>query len=263
MRKLRAVIDWSHVGLTTAGWGTLSCSIGAVTPGNRFSQWCMHRWCISMCDRLRMDRELHNGHLLDQVPQCVYVANHLSLLDIPLIGSFLSSDYRWLAKEQIFQVPFLGWHLGLAGHIRVHRKDKTRNRELPARIHAAVRAGGSLLFFPEGTRSEDGTLQPFKIGAFRTAVDEDLPVVPLVIRGTDQLLRKGAGDIAVERDHAARRCTLTLLPVIHPTPVGDPKDRAEALRRHAHEAIHAELYGAAATAPERPAAHEARSAAAR
>jgi 1-acyl-sn-glycerol-3-phosphate acyltransferase len=158
-------------------------------------------------------------------------------------------------------VPFLGWHLGLAGHIRVHRKDKTRNKELPERIRAAVKEGGSLLFFPEGTRSADGGLQQFKIGAFRTAVDEGLPIVPLVIRGTDQLLRKGAPAMAVERDQASRRCTLTILPVIQPIPVGDPKARAEDLRRRAHGAVHAELYGAGADAaparPEAPAARQA------
>lgn len=245
MSKVRAVIDWCNVGLRTAAWGTLSCSIGAVTPGNRFSQWCMHRWCVSMTNGLRMERELVNGHLLEQVPQCVYVANHLSLLDIPLIGSFIDRDYRWLAKEQIFQVPFMGWHLALAGHIRVHRKDKSRNRELPERIHEAVRQGGSLLFFPEGTRSENGELQPFKIGAFRTAIDEGLPVVPLVVRGTNRLMRKGAGEIGVERDQSERRCTLTILPAIHASSEGDPRERAQDLARRAYEAMRAELCGEA------------------
>lgn len=250
MDPIRTVVDWSNVGFRTAGWGLLSCTIGAATPGNRFSQWCMHRWSIGTCDGLRMERELVDGHLLKQVPQCVYVANHLSLLDILLIGSFLDGDYRWLAKEQIFQIPFMGWHLALAGHIRVHRKDTSRNKELPERIRAAVEAGGNPLFFPEGTRSVDGELQTFKIGAFRTAVDHGLPVVPLVVRGTNTLLRKGDQNIAVARE-AHRRCTLKVLPAIAPIPLGDPKARAEDLRDRAYAAFRAELYGEALPAPRR------------
>jgi 1-acyl-sn-glycerol-3-phosphate acyltransferase len=256
MSKVRAAIDWGNVVARTAGWGTLSVTVGAVTPGNRFSQWCMHQWCVGTSRGLRMDRELFHGERLDQVPQCVYVANHLSLLDILLIGSFLDRDYRWLAKEQIFQVPFLGWHLTLAGHVRVHRKDTSRNRELPERIHQVVEEGGSPLFFPEGTRSHDGHLKPFKIGAFMTAVTEGLPVVPLVVRGTDQLMRKGAPGMSVARE-APRKVSVTVLPALHALPDGDLKERAEDLKTRAEAAFRAELYGAA----EEPATEEPRSAA--
>lgn len=242
-RRLRAAIDWSHVALRAAGWGTLSCTVGLVTPGRRFSQWCMYKWCNGAADGLRIRRDLVHGERLHDVRQCVFVANHLSLLDILVIGSFLETDYRWLAKEQIFRVPFLGWHLTLAGHVRVHRRDRSRNRELPARIHRVVEEGASLLFFPEGTRSPDGHLQPFRIGAFRTAVDEGLPVVPLVVRGTGDLMNKGALEIAAAD---GRRCSVTVLPPLHPIPVGDPKERAEDLRRRTEEAFRAELYGAEA-----------------
>lgn len=188
----------------------------------------MRRWCIGASDGLGIRKTLIGREELETHHQCVYIANHLSLLDILVLGSFLETDYRWLAKDAVFKVPFLGWHLRIAGHVPVYRGDKRHlNAQLPERLHAVVQEGASLLFFPEGTRSKDGRLQPFKLGAFHAAVDEGLPIVPLVIRGTDALMHKGAKDLSVDRE---RECSVTVLPSIDPIV---PEDGSEDARERA------------------------------
>jgi 1-acyl-sn-glycerol-3-phosphate acyltransferase len=115
---------------------------------------------------------------------------------------------------------------------------RTKNEALALRIHAVVKQGASLLFFPEGTRSRDGNLQRFHIGAFRTAVRESLPVVPLVVKGTHELFVRGARDLSV---HADRECSLTALPALYAPTQGDDKARAQSLLEATHAAFVEEI----------------------
>lgn len=239
MNYLRAGKNWLHVGGRAVAYGTVSVTVGAVTGRHDVGQWCMRSWCEGSLDGLGIQRRIVHPELLEHEPQCVYVSNHLSQLDILLIGSYLRRDYRWLAKSSLFKIPFLGWHLALAGHVPVYRGEyRHKNEQLARRIHKVVEQGASLLFFPEGTRSPDGKLQRFRAGAFRTAVRESLPVVPLVVKGTHELFVRGARDLSV---HADRECTLTVLPAIRATEQGDDKQRADALMKATHEAYVREL----------------------
>ncbi len=237
MNYARATVNWGHAASRATLYGAISLTGGLVD--HRVSQWAMHRWCAGTANGLKIRRELRHGERLQTTPQCVLVANHLSTLDILVLGSYLRRDYRWLAKAELFKVPIMGWHLALAGHVPVHRGERRgENADIARRIHKVVEDGASLLFFPEGTRSEDGQLKPFRIGAFMTAATEGLPVLPLVIRGTHELMEKGAGDLAVDR---SRRCSVTVLEPLSPPAEGDPKDRADALMAATHAAMRAEL----------------------
>jgi 1-acyl-sn-glycerol-3-phosphate acyltransferase len=239
MNYLRAGKNWFHVGGRAVLYGTISVGAGGLTGRHDVGQWCMRSWCEGSLRGLGIRHHLRNGDLLDQQPQCVYVANHLSQLDILVIGSHLRRDYRWLAKSSLFKIPFLGWHLSLSGHVPVYRGEhRTKNEALALRIHAVVKQGASLLFFPEGTRSRDGNLQRFHIGAFRTAVRESLPVVPLVVKGTHELFVRGARDLSV---HADRECSLTALPALYAPTQGDDKARAQSLLEATHAAFVEEI----------------------
>lgn len=236
--SLRAAREWAAFLARTAGFGTVSLTLGPVTPRHGASRWAMRRWCVSCCDAFGIEREVLGADVLRSAPQCVLIANHLSLIDILVLGAFIERDYRWLAKDKLFKIPFIGWHLALSGHVPVYRRDRSRNRDLPARLSAAVAEGASLLFFPEGTRSPDGRLQTFRLGAFRAAVADELPVVPLVVRGTREVLAKGR---AALDSHARRRCTVTALPPIHPPAEGSAEERAQQLLDAAHAAFAREL----------------------
>lgn len=121
----------------------------------------------------------------------VFVCTHQSIADIvPLCG--LGVPFRFVAKQELFKVPLIGWAMRLAGYIGVRRGDEQSRKECVETARGCLRAGISVLFFPEGTRSADGQIQPFRWGPFRLAVEERVPVVPVVISGTRSLIRKGS-----------------------------------------------------------------------
>lgn len=132
---------------------------------------------------------------LDQLPgdgAFVYVSNHLSLADTPLMAGWLPTSFRFLAKESLMKVPIIGGHLRRGGHIPVERNDARAAVRSLARAEKLLRdARVSILVFAEGTRSQDGDLQAFKAGAAHLAIKAGAPVVPLAVYGTAEVMPKG------------------------------------------------------------------------
>ena len=121
---------------------------------------------------------------------CVLVANHQSLADIIAV-LHLSHPFKFIAKREIYWIPFLGWSLSLAGYIPLVRGDQKSRKAAAQKARGYLERGVSVLFFPEGTRSRDGEIQSFKAGAFKLATETAATVVPIVIHGTRDLLPKG------------------------------------------------------------------------
>jgi 1-acyl-sn-glycerol-3-phosphate acyltransferase len=132
---------------------------------------------------------LHGAPLAASAGSCVYVSNHQSIYDIPVVFATLPTQLRILAKASLGRIPFLGWHLHRAGHVLVDRANP--GPSVMRKMEDLVREGASLIVFPEGTRSDDGTLGRFKAGAFIIAIDHHLPIVPLTLSGTAAIMRKG------------------------------------------------------------------------
>jgi len=120
----------------------------------------------------------------------VVVANHQSNVD-PFLLSHLPWDMRWVAKQELFRVPVVGTLLRLGGDIPLRRKDGESVREMMAECRRTLDAGLPVMMFPEGTRSRDGSLGAFKEGAFRLAIEAQVPVLPVAIDGTRDCLPKG------------------------------------------------------------------------
>lgn len=119
----------------------------------------------------------------------VVVSNHLSMADIPVV-SRLPWEMKWVAKAELFRVPVVGWLMRLAGDIPVDRGEGRSRVGVLVVARAVLRDRCSVMFFPEGTRSRDGRVLPFNDGAFRLAIKEQIPILPLVIDGTQNALRK-------------------------------------------------------------------------
>jgi len=113
----------------------------------------------------------------------VFLCNHQSLFDIPVLLATLPMPARFLAKRELFRIPVFGWSLKVGGFIPVERGGKSAGDSFRAAAER-VRSGGSVLMFPEETRSTDGNLLPFKRGGFLLAQKAGLPMVPVGIRGT-------------------------------------------------------------------------------
>ncbi|MBV9404434.1 MAG: 1-acyl-sn-glycerol-3-phosphate acyltransferase [Acidobacteriaceae bacterium] len=124
----------------------------------------------------------------------VFISNHLSYMDTPVALAHIPVQFRFLAKRGLFQIPFLGQHLSRAGHIPVPREDpRAAVKTMQTAAETIQQKKISLLIFPEGGRSHDGRLQSFKEGGAYIAIRAGVPVVPLVMIGTRQVLPFGGG----------------------------------------------------------------------
>lgn len=121
----------------------------------------------------------------------VVVSNHESFVDILLI-SHLRWEMKWLSKAELFRLPLLGWLMRMAGDIPVRRGERRSAVEALQQCRDRLAKRVSVMIFPEGTRSPTGEMLPFKDGAFRLAVQEGLPILPLVVSGTREALQKHA-----------------------------------------------------------------------
>lgn len=119
----------------------------------------------------------------------VVVSNHQSHADIPII-SRLPWEMKWVAKAELFKIPVAGWMMRLAGDIPVDRGNKRSRANVLIKAREYLQQKCSVMFFPEGTRSRDGRMLPFTDGAFRIAIKEQVPILPLVIEGTQNALPK-------------------------------------------------------------------------
>lgn len=139
---------------------------------------------------------------LDPRQRYIFMANHQSLFDIPALIVAAPTETRFLAKRSLFQIPLFGWALAAGGFVSVDRRGGGRAHEGFRRALEQLRSGASILVFPEGTRSLDGRLLPFKRGGLLLALRSGLPIVPVGVRGTLEIRRRGSyridpGPIAV------------------------------------------------------------------
>lgn len=131
------------------------------------------------------------GDKLDHSRPYIFAANHQSQFDIFALQGYLGFDFRWLAKKELFQVPVFGQGMRVAGYIPV---DRSHGRQALKSLDEAAKRiadGTSVIIFPEGTRSPDGKLHEFKPGAMVLAIKAGVPLVPVAILGTHQVLPKG------------------------------------------------------------------------
>jgi 1-acyl-sn-glycerol-3-phosphate acyltransferase len=128
---------------------------------------------------------------IKNLTSCIFMSNHQSNYDIPVLLSHLQRQFRWLAKAELFQIPIFGRSMSGAGYISIDRSDRQSAFQSLERAAETIRGGTSVMIFPEGTRSRDGHLLPFKKGGFVMAIDAQVPIVPVVIEGTHEIMPKG------------------------------------------------------------------------
>jgi fatty-acyl-CoA synthase len=132
---------------------------------------------------------------MDRLPRAgavVFAANHSSYLDAVALIAALPRDVRFVGKRELGGWPLVGTIIRRVGHLTVERADPSRSVDDAERVSAALRGGASLVFFPEGTFLAGPRLLPFRLGAFKAAVEAGCPVVPVAIRGTRAILPAGA-----------------------------------------------------------------------
>jgi 1-acyl-sn-glycerol-3-phosphate acyltransferase len=174
--------------LSTAFLGVLAVVL-AVTLGPRIgSRVCGVTWARLNALLTPMPVRVFGRQHVDPRQSYVVVSNHKSHYDVFVLYGWLGIDFRWVMKQELRKVPFLGVGCEKIGHIFI---DRSNHQAAVAAIEEAkerIVDGTSVLFFPEGTRSRSGELGRFKKGAFRMALDLGLPLLPVTVLGTDKVL---------------------------------------------------------------------------
>ena len=176
--------------ILTAAVGTTTAVSSLFDPTGRFAHRIAQWWGRALLAAAGVKVRVTGLPALTPGATYVFVANHQSLYDVPVLFASLPYQLRIIAKESLGSTPFVGWHLRRTGHILVNRRNPDREAIL-ARWRNLVTSGLSLIIFPEGTRSADGHVSRFKSGSFMLALQAGLPVVPLSVSGTRGVVPKG------------------------------------------------------------------------
>jgi len=175
--------------LYTAVMGTLSLLGSIFDSHGRWQHGCARTWSWLILKTSGVRVRVEGLEHVDPRRTTIYCVNHPSAMDIPILFVNLPVQFRFLAKRSLFRLPFLGWHLHRSGHIPV---DRAHPREALKSLDDAankIREGRSVVLFPEGTRSRDGNMLPFKGGSFYLAIRAGAPIVPITLNGSRAVLK--------------------------------------------------------------------------
>jgi len=196
-----AVATYAGVSMVTLFVGQLPVML--LTRSGDFSIWLARRiWAPSALRLAGVTVKVHARAPEPQGP-AIYASNHESALDVWALLRAIPRNVRFVAKQELFEIPIFGWYLKLARFIAVDRRDHARAVLALKKAGEIVRAGTSLIVFPEGTRSADGRVQPFKKGPFVVAMEARVPVVPLAISGASALTPKRRLEVSPGIIHVA------------------------------------------------------------
>ena len=168
--------------------GILSLLSSLFDGSGRVQHWFARLWARLILKTGFVPVRLEGLENIDPTHPAVYAANHLSALDIPVLYASIPGQFRIMAKKELFRYPLMGWHLKRSGQIPIVFGDSHASVSSLKRAGRSLRKGLPLMVFPEGGRSPDGQLQPFMRGAFFAAIAEQVPVIPIAIVGTYELL---------------------------------------------------------------------------
>lgn len=187
-----SILAWTGGVINTIFWGTLSLIFSLFDSTGKLSHFCSQRWSRINLKISRTKVEVNGQeNVIKNGPQ-IFASNHQSIYDILMLAGYLPVQFRWLAKKELFHIPFMGWHMSRVGYIKIDRSNMRQAALSFRKAAEKIKGGVSVVIFPEGTRSTDGKLQPFKPGLFSLASHSGVPIVPISISGSKDIVRKGS-----------------------------------------------------------------------
>ena len=246
--RLNAIVRsawlWFLLGLETVVLVLPYLVIVAVAPNSRVALGIERLWAWIIIRGSNIRLTASGLEHFERGRSYVVMANHRSLYDPPVLHYLLARDHdvRFIGKKELVKIPIFGWAFALSRHVVIDRQN--RHRAIAALREAAAKSGEgvSFMIMPEGTRNSGKELLPFKKGGFHLAIDTGLPILPVAMVGSDELMRKGSWYILPGSIH------VTVLP---PIPVdGLDKSHVEILLERTRSAID-EAYKRETAVPER------------
>jgi 1-acyl-sn-glycerol-3-phosphate acyltransferase len=209
---------------------TFICASGAIitsflSKGGDVPHLVGRFWAKSILWVSRVKVSVQGLEHIDPAAPYVYMANHQSMFDILALLGYLPVQFRWIAKKELFRIPIFGYSMARVGYISI---DRSNRKSAIKSLHEAalkIAQGVSVVVFPEGTRSPDGQIIPFKKGGFYLAIDSTRPIIPVVICGSHDVMPKGKLHVR------PGRIVLSVNPPIETTPYRKNKEALMALVR--------------------------------
>jgi 1-acyl-sn-glycerol-3-phosphate acyltransferase len=179
--------------LTTFVCGSCVLVLAALGVRGGIHARITQKWAAGLLWGSNSHVRVHGIERVDWTRPHVLVANHVASFEILAIAATVPASYHFVAKKELERIPFFGRAWKAAGHISIDRANRQKAVE-SLRLAAEIinRDGSIVIIFPEGTRSLDGELQPFKKGAFQLALEARVPIIPTIVTGSERILGGGS-----------------------------------------------------------------------
>ena len=188
LRWLTYLLIFPLIALATAAFGTVSLICGLWDTTGRQQHLMAWAWARVLLRLALSPVTVEHPERLSGLGTAVFASNHLSYYDTPVLFAKLPFQFRILAKASLWKLPFIGWYLQRSGQVPIDQSSARAGVTSLARGVRALQAGMPLVIFPEGGRTADGHLQPMVAGAAWMAIKAQVPLVPLTLIGTYELL---------------------------------------------------------------------------
>ncbi len=198
MKKIRSILAIVLSFFFTAWWGFVGMLMSLVTT-QHVIKCSVRPWGKTVLWSCGVRLRLIGKENFPDVPVIV-MCNHQSSLDIPVFSAVIPFEWKAVMKKEVASIPFIGWVSRLSGHYFVSRDGSVEDMNKVREIVKNIRKGPSLIIAPEGTRSEDGELLPFKQGGFLIASLARVPVVPMIIWGCKDIRKKNSYELNTDRE---------------------------------------------------------------
>jgi 1-acyl-sn-glycerol-3-phosphate acyltransferase len=201
---IRSILIWVFGVLHTLIWVMVVAFVSVFSHnGRKVHFYCAVPWARIILWASSVRVQIDGLNTIDKERASIYIPNHLSIFDIFALLAALPVDFKFIFKEEIMRVPMLGWAMRKAGYISIDRSSPAKARRTFKQAVDMIRNGTSLVIFAEGTRSRNGHLQPLKRGAFQLAIASGSPIVPVAIKGSNEIMPRGSfrlkgGSIAIQ-----------------------------------------------------------------
>ncbi len=189
---IRSIFLWAFIVVNTLFWALILFLLSIFSSDSRKMHfYCAAPWARMIIWASGVKVEITGIENITQGKNYIYIPNHQSFFDIFSLMAYLPDDFKFVLKQELVSIPFIGWGTRKLGYISIDRSSPARARFTFKGALDILRDGKSLLVFAEGTRSVDGKLQPLKRGAFQLSQGSGIPVIPVAIKGSNRIMKKG------------------------------------------------------------------------
>ena len=193
---IRTLFVWSCVVIATLALGVLAFITYPFDRRGKVGHYYARLWGKTALFANRVKVRIEGMEHLNGKGPYIFMPNHQSYYDVFALLGHLPYQFKWLVKKELFSIPYLGWTMAAVGYISIDRGGTRDTVEAMNEAAQKIRDGMSVTIFPEGSRSPDGSIQPFKKGGFTLAIKSKVPIVPIAIDGSRNIMPKDKFTVA-------------------------------------------------------------------